>query len=724
MCLDCRRELLEGDPLRVTTRLLDGGRERPHIFQPMRHTSGEFLAATHEVLFARVRLEQRRSLPLPQTVPAALARVAAVQQRLGVPDGAFRRLGMRRRRPGSYGCGGALVYFERQSTPSNGPPMESPNGVGPEGGPSLLVVDDNPPIRELLVNALRPEGFCCIETAESAARARQRLEERSFDIVITDIMMPDGDGIELMQWASEHCPGASWMVLTGNATVDAAVRALQLGAFDFITKPLDSLAGLRKTVRHALEHRRLVAERDGLIAELKERNAQQATHVDQLKAACSLLDEHAESVRADLCRAAFIQQALLPRKAPKLDRHRIHAVYRPSENVAGDVYDVVRLDDRHLVLLVADAAGHGLSAAMLAVLFRNRLPMENPESGEILRPCETLRAVNRSLAAGLTAPGLFITAAYCLLDTQSGRLHMALAGHPPVLVRRSDGSIERFLHTGPALGLYREATFSQHETKLEEGDRLLLHTDGVYERFVDGAAGSEEDLVSILEDDGEAADALIGRLLRGSGSAAAREDDVTLIVLDAAPGASVLDNGELPSAPAPPTPISLMRAGVLVGGGDEQLALCIRGRGDWTQSAAFHRECSSALEARRRAMLDLTLCHHLDSTFLGTIHELAEQAEREHREFRIQGVMPPVEKLFIELGMRAVLERMVSTLLPLPLDMKLLADTAPDPQVRALRLLRAHQDLAALNERNAREFDPLLERLRREVAAAMDPPKR
>lgn len=605
--------------------------------------------------------------------------------------------------------------------------MEPSNGVGPEGGPSLLVVDDNQPIRELLVSALQPEGFGCIETAEGAAQARQRLEERSFDVVITDILMPDGDGIELMQWASEHCPGASWMVLTGNATVDAAVRALQLGAFDFINKPLDSLAGLRKTVRHALEHRRLVAERDGLIAELKDRNAQLATHVERLKAACSMLDEHAETIRADLCRAAFIQQALLPRKAPKLEQHQIHAVYRPSENVAGDLYDVVRLDDRHLVLLAADAAGHGLSAAMLAVLFRNRLPMENPESGEILRPCETLRAVNRSLAAGLTAPGLFITAAYCLFDTKSGRLHMASAGHPPLLLRRSDGSIERFLHTGPALGLYPEATFSQHETRLEKGDRLLIHTDGVYERFVDGATGSEEDLVAILEDDSEAADALLERLLWGSssaGEAAAREDDVTLIVLDATPGTSALDNGALLSAPAAPTPISLMRAGVLVGGGDEQLAVCIRGRGDWTQSAAFHRECAAAIDAQRRVMLDLTLAHHLDSTFLGTIHELAERAEKNHREFRIQGVMPPVEKLFVELGMKSVLERMVSTLLPLPLDMKLLAETALDPQARALRVLRAHQDLAALNERNAREFDPLLERLRREVSAAMNPPER
>ena len=172
--------------------------------------------------------------------------------------------------------------------------MESSNGVDPECGPSLLVVDDNQPIRELLVSALQPEGFCCIETAEGATQARRRLEERSFDVVITDIIMPDGDGIELMQWASEHCPGASWMVLTGNATVDTAVRALQLGAFDFITKPLDSLAGLRKTVRHALEHRRLVAERDGLIAELKARNIHVSLRGGAIRVSPYLFNDHAD----------------------------------------------------------------------------------------------------------------------------------------------------------------------------------------------------------------------------------------------------------------------------------------------------------------------------------------------------------------------------------------------------------------------------------------------
>jgi sigma-B regulation protein RsbU (phosphoserine phosphatase) len=594
--------------------------------------------------------------------------------------------------------------------------MDSSSDVEREGGPSLLVVDDNQSIRKLLAKTLQPEGFAHVATAESAAQARALLLERVFDVVITDISMPDGDGIELMQWAAEHCPGSSWMVLTGHATVDAAVRALQLGAFDFITKPLPGLASLRNAVSNALEHRRLVSERDELLTALKQRNAQLAEHVEQLEAACALLDDQGEILRADLRRAAFIQQALLPRDAPPLADHQIHAAYRPCESVAGDLYDLVRLSDHHLVLVVADAAGHGLSAAMLAVLFRNYLPLEDPESGEPLRPCDALGAVNRSLAAGLSAPGLFITAAYCLLDTRTGQLQMASAGHPAILVRRRGGGVERFLHSGPALALYPDAAFTQYETTLEPGDRLLLHTDGVYEHLVGEAADDEERLAALLEGDTAAAGPL-ERILRGMGDAPG-EDDLTVVVLDATPGASALDNGAPLTAPAPPAPALPTRNDVLIGSAGDRAAVCIRGRGDWTQSAAYYHECSRAFDADRPVMLDLTLCQHLDSTFLGTIHELAERAEREHLEYRVQGVMPPVEKLFVELGMKAVLERMVATLLPLPKGMRLLADASPDPRTRALRVLRAHERLARLSEQNAREFDPLIEQLRRELESA------
>jgi anti-anti-sigma factor len=385
--------------------------------------------------------------------------------------------------------------------------------------------------------------------------------------------------------------------------------------------------------------------------------------------------------------------------------------------VGGDLYDVVRLDERHLVLLIADAAGHGLSAAMLAVLFRNRLTLVDQDTHDPCRPSDAFRSANRSLAESIQAPGFFITAACCLLDLAKRRIFIASAGHPPLLLRRASGSVERVMHTGPALGLYPEATFTEREIAIEDGDLLLLHTDGLYARF--GSAESrEEDLAQALQRVPEEGAELLHRLFAGAGSDPdiPQEDDVTLLALAAAGGPCVFDNGAPVSAP-PPAARTGSRFELLLGEQLGRTTLCIRGRGNWKQSATFHEKCAAAIESRRPVMVDLTRCQYLDSTFLGTIHELSERSDRADIEFRIQGVTPAVEKLFLELGMAAVMDHIVPPVLPLPHQMVPLVGSELDRRAQALHLLRVHQGLAGLNESNLREFDPLVEMLRHEVAA-------
>jgi anti-anti-sigma regulatory factor len=197
------------------------------------------------------------------------------------------------------------------------------------------------------------------------------------------------------------------------------------------------------------------------------------------------------------------------------------------------------------------------------------------------------------------------------------------------------------------------------------------------------------------------------------------EDDVTAVLLSAVAGPSLLDNGTPRSAPAQAAPARSSR--ILVGAAARRAVICIEGRPDWTQSAAFHAECAAAIEAGRDLMIDLALCPRLDSTFLGTIHDLTERADRAGVELRLQGVTPRLEELFVELGMDSVREHIVPRMLPLPTRLVPLAETSSDEASKARNLLRAHEVLAALNERNRREFDPLLAALRREVAA---PPPR
>lgn len=589
--------------------------------------------------------------------------------------------------------------------------METPTETD-AGTASILIVDDDEDIRYLLVAVLRRGTDWRIETASTAAEAKEQLARGAFEVVITDISMPDEDGIGLMNWAHAHAPGASWIVLTAHATVDAAVRALQLGAIDFFTKPLGSLLGLQNRVRGEIDHRQLRAERDRLHATLEQRNSELVNNVRQLETACSLLVDQAEMIQADLRRAALIQHALLPRVAPQLDGLRVSALYRPSQNVGGDLYDVVRLNERHLVVLIADAAGHGLSAAMLAVLFRNRLTFFDEDSGEPCQPCDALRAANRSLAENVAATGLFITAAYCLVDLADRSIRIASGGHPPLLLQRQGGAVERLMHTGPALGLYPDADFAEMEIRIEAGDRLLLYTDGLYDRI---EVGDSPDLgvTTAIAGAQQQGSELLSHLFGGPDSGA-DQDDVTLLVLDLGSGPSVFDNGTLATA-SPPKARSASRVELLVGEQEKRTSISIRGQANWQHSAAFHQRCADAIRSRRSLVLDLSLCQSLDSTMLGTTHEIAERSERSNVEFRIQGVMPPVETLFAELGMQTVMNHIVSTGLPLPSDMSPLVGAKLDPRAQALHLLRAHQGLALLNEQNLREFDPLVEALRREV---------
>jgi len=124
--------------------------------------------------------------------------------------------------------------------------------------PTVLIVDDEPDIRELLSMTL--EGMDVIpDTAEDLAGARARLETTDFHFCLTDMRLPDGDGLELVQWMQKNAPGVPVAVITAHGNVESAVRALKLGAYDFVSKPL-KVKDLRKLVTTALRLRGETAE--------------------------------------------------------------------------------------------------------------------------------------------------------------------------------------------------------------------------------------------------------------------------------------------------------------------------------------------------------------------------------------------------------------------------------------------------------------------------------
>lgn len=134
---------------------------------------------------------------------------------------------------------------------------------------SLLVVDDDRPLLEAMADYLRSLGHRT-ETASSVRDATARMKEYPFDAVVCDVNLPDEDGFALLEWAVKEVPETSVILLTGFGTIENAVEAIRLGAFDYLTKPLVE-DELQFSIQRALGQRRIVAENKRLKHELDQR---------------------------------------------------------------------------------------------------------------------------------------------------------------------------------------------------------------------------------------------------------------------------------------------------------------------------------------------------------------------------------------------------------------------------------------------------------------------
>ncbi len=134
---------------------------------------------------------------------------------------------------------------------------------------SLLVVDDDKHILEAMADYLRSLGHRT-ETASSCQDAMDRMAEFPFEVVLCDVNLGDRDGFQLLEWANEHCPDTSVILVTGYGTIESAVEAIRMGAFDYLTKPVID-DELHFAVQKALGQRKLVEENKTLKAQLDQK---------------------------------------------------------------------------------------------------------------------------------------------------------------------------------------------------------------------------------------------------------------------------------------------------------------------------------------------------------------------------------------------------------------------------------------------------------------------
>src|SRR5215212_6750500 len=184
-----------------------------------------------------------------------------------------------------------------------------------------------------------------------------------------------------------------------------------------------------------------------------------------------------ERIEQELQVARRIQQELLPDSIPKLDGWRLATYYGPAREVGGDFYDFLELSSGRLGLVVGDATGHGMPAALVMASTRGmlRAVVQSLES-----PGEVLARVNEALVADIP-PSTFVTCFYGVLDPESGRLVYANAGHDLPCCRRQDGQVDELRARGMPLGLIPSMSYEEKEATLETGDSTLFYSDGLVE---------------------------------------------------------------------------------------------------------------------------------------------------------------------------------------------------------------------------------------------------
>jgi sigma-B regulation protein RsbU (phosphoserine phosphatase) len=373
---------------------------------------------------------------------------------------------------------------------------------------TVLVVDDAPANLQIVNSILKDEYKIRVATSGAKALALVKVQPLP-DLILLDVVMPDMDGYEVcgILKATPEARDIPVIFLTGKTEADDETKGFDMGAVDYIHKPF--LAAVVKARVH--------------------------THL-MLREAREQLSRQLIAINSELEMARKIQLAILPHATPKIMGLEIAARFVPMGSVAGDFYDFLVVDEKHVGILIADATGHGLPAALIASMLQMALAAQFAQASQ---PARVLAGLNQALCGKFTTH--FVTAAYIFLDMELGAMKYAGAGHPALLLwRASTRKTAELEENGMVLGLFGDATYDEIEVTMEPGDRVVLYTDGILE-----ASNSSQELYGadrfkrFLELNcsvgaNELSDVMLDELCEWSGRAEGRgqEDDITLLTVD------------------------------------------------------------------------------------------------------------------------------------------------------------------------------------------------
>ena len=374
----------------------------------------------------------------------------------------------------------------------------------------ILVVDDEPDLEHLMRQRLRRDVRARryeLLFAHNGIEALEQLRSRDdIDMVLSDINMPQMDGLTLLEQIPQVDPNVRAVIVSAYGDMANIRTAMNRGAFDFVTKPIDFndlKITIDKTLRHLAVLREALKTRDKLVA-----------------------------IQNELDVASKMQQSILPTEFPRTDDYEMFGNMEPAREVGGDFFDIVALSDDRMGLAIADVSGKGVPAALFMMSSRTLLKgaaIGHPQPGAALGEVNTLLEEDNEAA-------MFVTVFYAVYDPANGELTYANGGHNQPLIVHPDGTATVLKADGVALGVMPGLEYGQHVAQLEPGDIAVLYTDGVTEAM--NAADEEFGMERLKEvfsttppTSAEAANRAIFNAVHAFAAGTPQSDDITCLTL-------------------------------------------------------------------------------------------------------------------------------------------------------------------------------------------------
>ena len=333
--------------------------------------------------------------------------------------------------------------------------------------------------------------------------------DASIEVIITDIHLPEVDGFSLIEQLQTQAISYKIIILSNDRNISHIRKAMNLGAYDFLSKPID-FEDLQATLKRALSEVKAI------------RAAEQAK-------------QQLQNIQEELSVANKLQQSILPSNFnifPKETGFELSAEMIPAKTVGGDFYDFFQIDESRWGFVIGDVSGKGMPAALFMAISRTlirAIGRNGVSAGECLKQVNTILSKDNPMM-------MFVTVFYGIVEVQTGLLEYCNAGHNPPRLRKSDGLVYPVEGvSNAALGIMESLDFKSGMIRISKGDSLILYTDGITEAIDSNQEFFSEDrLDELLEEDAISANQTLKNIIlevRNFAAGTPQSDDITCLII-------------------------------------------------------------------------------------------------------------------------------------------------------------------------------------------------